>query len=78
MFLAERPDEHHLQVVLGVRVDDAAAFKPPKSGTVKRKFTKQHWGALQMLLLDPDGREVAVEAPSPRKPAGKRAKVSRG
>jgi hypothetical protein len=29
----------------------------------KRRFTKEHWGALQMLLADPDGREIAIEAP---------------
>jgi hypothetical protein len=27
-------------------------------------FEKQHWGALQMLVADPDGRAVAVEAPA--------------
>ncbi len=26
---------------------------------------KQHWPALQMLLADPDGRHIAVEAPLP-------------
>lgn len=33
--------------------------------TVVQPFEKQHWPALQMLLTDPDGRPLAVEAPLP-------------
>jgi hypothetical protein len=65
IFIAERPPAHHLQVVLGVAVADASQFKPPRSGTVVQPFAKQHWPALQMLLEDPDGRQLAVEAPLP-------------
>jgi hypothetical protein len=65
LFVAERPRDHALQVVLGVAVAHAARFTPPHSGTVVRKFEKQHWPALQMLLADPDGRQLAVEAPLP-------------
>jgi len=63
VFLAERPPEHELQVILGLRVGRAADFKPPASGTVEQPFTKTHWGTLQMLLADPDGRVVGIEAP---------------
>jgi hypothetical protein len=63
IFVAERPHHHTLQVVLGVAVADAARFTPSRSGTVVRPFEKQHWPALQMLLADPDGRQLAVEAP---------------
>lgn len=63
IFVAERPHDHSLQVVLGVAVADATRFTPPRSGTVVRPFEKQHWPALQMLLADPDGRQLAVEAP---------------
>jgi hypothetical protein len=63
IFVAERPHNHSLQVVLGVAVADADRFTPPRSGTVVRPFEKQHWPALQMLLADPDGRQLAVEAP---------------
>ena len=63
IFVAERPHDHTLQVVLGVAVADAARFTPPRSGTVVQPFEKQHWPALQMLLADPDGRQLAVEAP---------------
>ena len=65
IFVAERPPDHPLQVVLGVAVADAAQFTPPRSGTVVRPFEKQHWPALQMLLADPDGRQLGVEAPLP-------------
>lgn len=67
IFVAERPHDHALQVVLGVAVADATRFKPPRGGTVARPFEKQHWPALQMLLTDPDGRQLAVEAPLPSK-----------
>jgi hypothetical protein len=63
IFVAERPHDHILQVVLGVSVADAAKFSPPGSGSVVRPFERQHWPALQMLLGDPDGRQLAVEAP---------------
>jgi len=63
IFVAERPLDVTLRVVLGVAVADAAQFSPPRSGTIVRPFEKQHWPALQMLLADPDGRELAVEAP---------------
>jgi hypothetical protein len=66
LFIAERPPEHVLQVVPGLAVEDAATFEPPPAGKIKRPFIKEHWGALQMLLTDPDGREIAVEAPLDR------------
>lgn len=63
IFIAERPSDHALQVVLGLAVIDAAQFTPPRGGAVVQPFEKQHWPALQMLLADPDGRPLAVEAP---------------
>jgi hypothetical protein len=65
LFVAERPRDHALQVVLGVAVADAAQFTPPQSGSVVRPFERQHWPALQMLIADPDGRTIAVDAPLP-------------
>jgi len=66
IFVAERPPGQALQVLLGVSVKAAEAFQPPASGTVTQPFEMQHWGALQMLVADPDGRVVAVEAPAPK------------
>ncbi|MFC5740784.1 VOC family protein [Dyella tabacisoli] len=65
IFIAERPSHHVLQVVLGLAVADASQFTPPHSGTVLRPFEEQHWPVLQMLLADPDGRQLAVDAPLP-------------
>jgi len=28
-----------------------------------RPFEEQHWPALRMLLADPDGQQLAIEAP---------------
>jgi len=63
IFVAERPGSHVLRVVPGLSVASASEFTPPASGTVERGFALEHWGNLQMLLTDPDGREVSVEAP---------------
>lgn len=71
LFIAERPPEQALKVVPALSVEDAAAFQPPSSGTVTRPFAKEHWGILKMLLADPDGREVAVDAPLEGKKPGK-------
>lgn len=68
LFVAERPNGHELQVVLGIAVADATQFTPPSGGTVLQPFARQHWPALQMLLADPDGRPLAVEAPLPPAP----------
>lgn len=65
IFVVERPPQEALQVVLGVSVPSATGFEPPRAGTVTQPFEKQHWGPLQMLVADPDGRNVAIEAPAP-------------
>jgi hypothetical protein len=44
-------------------VTDAAAFTPPSSGTVVRPFEAQHWHVRELLLADPDGRALSVQAP---------------
>lgn len=63
IFVAERPHDQALQVMLSLAVADAAQFTPPRGGAILRPFEKQHWPALQMLLADPDGRQLALEAP---------------
>lgn len=35
---------------------------------VLRGFAEQHWHALEMVLVDPDGRELSVQAPLPEAP----------
>lgn len=61
LFIAERPPEHVLTIVPGLTVESAEAFTAPVSGSIKRPFVQEHWGAMQMLLADPDGREVSIE-----------------
>ena len=62
IFIAERPPHQKLEMKLGLTVPNAGDFEPPKAGTVVRPFVKEHWGALQMLIGDPDGRELSIEA----------------
>jgi hypothetical protein len=63
IFIAERPLDHALQVIPGLSVASAAAFRPPPTGKVKKRFARQHWGRLQMLIADPDGLLLGIEAP---------------
>jgi hypothetical protein len=65
LFVAERPESQALQVVPVIAVTDAAEFEAPASGTVVRPFERQHWPVLEMLLADPDGRTLSVQAPLP-------------
>jgi len=63
VFLAERPPKRALEAQPVLRVADAKRFKPPRAGKISRRFTKQHWGVLEMLIRDPDGRRLSVQAP---------------
>jgi hypothetical protein len=65
LFIAERPEGTPLQLQLALTVNDAAKFSPPSSGTVVRPFEPQHWGVLESLVADPDGRHFSVQAPMP-------------
>lgn len=65
LFVAERPRDQALQIVPAVAVRDAARFSPPSAGVVARPFEPQHWPVLEMLLTDPDGRQLSVQAPLP-------------
>ncbi len=63
IFLAERPANQKIEIKLGLSVGDARLFAAPPAGKVVRPFIKEHWGVMQMLLSDPDGHEVSIEAP---------------
>lgn len=71
LFVAERPPDKVLQLVPMVAVHDAAEFSPPGAGTVVRGFEPQHWHALEMVLGDPDGRTISVQAPLPQAEEGR-------
>jgi hypothetical protein len=70
LFIAERAAGTPLQMYPMLAVDKAEKFTPPTSGTVERPFEAQHWHVLEMLLADPDGRRLSVQAPLAEK-AGK-------
>ncbi len=64
IFIAERPPQQALKVVPALAVESAAGFQPPRGGNVVQPFVKEHWGAMQMILNDPDGRELGIHAPA--------------
>ena len=65
LFIAERPPGQTLRIQLAIGVRDPARFTPPGAGVVVRPFERAHWPALEMLLADPDGRQLSVQAPLP-------------
>ena len=66
IFIAERSADHPLQIVFGVKISDAVSFSQPRGSKMLQPFEEQHWPALQALIADPDGRQLAVEAPLPQ------------
>lgn len=65
LFIAERPEGSPIEVHPMLTVGSASSFVAPSSGTVESPFTPQHWGVLEQLLSDPDGRAIRIHAPSP-------------
>ena len=65
VYLLEIPETESVAIRPVVDIDDAAEFVPPAAGSVNRAFEPQHWKVLEMLLGDPDGRGVSVQAPLP-------------
>jgi len=50
-----------LHPILGVA--DADAFGPDPAPEFKKPFAPEHWGTIHALVADPDGRNVALDAP---------------
>ena len=48
-----------------LRVADHEAFAPERALEFAQPFTPQHWGVVEALIRDPDGRTVSLEAPLP-------------
>jgi hypothetical protein len=48
-----------------LRVADATAFQPERTPDFAQQFTPQHWGVVEALVRDPDGRNVSLQAPTP-------------
>jgi hypothetical protein len=62
LFVAERPESDPLEVQPIIGVDDSQDFEPPSAGTVERGFEPQHWDVVELVLRDPDGRRLSVQA----------------
>jgi hypothetical protein len=72
VFIREQHDaELALRPVLGV--GDVGAFETSSTLRFVQPFMAQHWGVLQGIVEDPDGRSVHLEAPLP---PGERAGVA--
>ena len=65
LFVVERPDALDPEFQPLVAADHADGFEPPRAGTVEHPFIGRSWGSAEMLLRDPDGRHVSVQAPRP-------------
>ena len=66
IFIAERGDPEHALLtypVLGVA--DSTNFTPERAPQYARPFEAQHWGVVEALVVDPDGRLVSLQAPVP-------------
>ncbi len=48
-----------------LRVADASAIDLAGTFDVARPFTPEHWGVVEALVRDPDGRVVSLQAPLP-------------
>jgi hypothetical protein len=48
-----------------LRVQDATTFAPDRAPEFVQPFTPEHWGVVEALIRDPDGRNVSLQAPLP-------------
>lgn len=63
LFIAEVPEDVPVAFQPVVNIESTEAFQPPAAGSVEYPFKEQHWGVYEMLLRDPDGRRVSIQAP---------------
>lgn len=64
LFIDEQPTGE-LETHLILSVADAAAFSPDRPAEFIKPFTPEHWGVLEAVVADPDGRRVSLQAPLP-------------
>ena len=62
VFIAEQHDGELLTHPI-LAVADANTFAPSRPADYARQFTAQHWGVVEAIVRDPDGREVSLQAP---------------
>ena len=64
VFINEQQDAE-LETHPILRVADSTTFAPDRAPDFARPFTPEHWGVVEALLRDPDGRNVSLQAPLP-------------
>jgi hypothetical protein len=64
VFIAEQQDAP-LETHPILAVNDAEAFSPDRAPDFAQPFTPQHWGVVEALIRDPDGRNVSLQGPLP-------------
>jgi len=64
IFIVEQHD-NELNTWPILHVTDAAGFSPSRPLEYLQPFTPQHWGVVEALVRDPDGRTVSLQAPLP-------------
>jgi hypothetical protein len=64
VFIVEQQDSD-LEIHPILTVADSTAFAPSRPPDIDRPFTEQHWGVVEAILRDPDGRPVSIQAPIP-------------
>ena len=65
VFVAERTEGATLEVQPVLGVTDSESFTPPAAGKVAIEFKPRHWGVMEMLVRDPDGRRLSIQGPLP-------------
>ena len=48
-----------------LRVADSTTFAPDRAPDFATPFTPQHWGVVEAIIRDPDGRNISLQAPLP-------------
>ena len=64
VFIVEQQDRD-LQVLPVLKVADATTFNPSRTPDFAQPFTPQHWGVMEAIVRDPDGRGFSLQAPVP-------------
>ena len=62
VFIAERLDGD-LETSPVLAVADTDVLSPARPLDVDQPFERQHWGVLEAIVRDPDGRRVRLHAP---------------
>lgn len=66
IFIAENADpDHALETHPILGVADSTTFNPTRPPEYRRHFEAQHWGVVEAIIDDPDGRPVSLQAPVP-------------